>query len=317
MAPHSDARPDRPRALVTGASGFTGQYVVEELERAGFEVHGLARHPGGQLPDERLKLVELVDREAIREAVADGGYDAVVHLAAIAFVAHGDADAIYRSNIVGTRNLLEALAGAGRSPRVVVLASSANIYGNATVESIHEEVAPAPANDYAVSKLAMELMASLWKDRLPIVIARPFNYTGIGQGESFLIPKIVSHFQRREARIELGNLKVWRDFSDVRDVARAYAELVRLAPVNETVNLCSGNAYSLDDILTMMIRISGHEIDVAVNPKFVRENEVVRLVGDRSKLERLTKLDHVTPIEETLEWMYRASAGHRMDTALS
>lgn len=316
MALLSEAMSGRPRALVTGASGFTGQYVAEELERAGFEVHGLARHAGGQLAGERLKLVELVDREAIREAVADDGYDAVVHLAAVAFVAHGDADAIYRSNIVGTRNLLEALAGASRPPRVVVLASSANIYGNATVESIHEEVPPAPANDYAVSKLAMELMASLWKERLPIVIARPFNYTGVGQGENFVIPKIVSHFQRRDARIELGNLKVWRDFSDVRDVARAYVELVRLAPVNETVNLCSGSAYSLDDILTMMTRISGHEMDVAVNPKFVRENEVVRLIGDRSKFERLTKLDYVTPFEETLEWMYRAGADRQFDSAL-
>ena len=127
-------------------------------------------------------------------------------------------------------------------PGAVLLASSANIYGNAPVEVIDESVAPAPANDYAVSKLAMEYMARLWMDRLPIVITRPFNYTGVGQAPQFLLPKIVGHFQRGERVIELGNIDVERDFSDVRTVASAYA-VAPHAPAGEVFNVCSGVAF--------------------------------------------------------------------------
>ena len=243
----------RPRVLVTGGRGFTGRYVTRELERAGYEVVGLS-HDGDAATGE---AVDILDRNALRKAVARIAPDAVVHLAAIAFVAHGDVDAIYRVNVLGTRNLLEALAALPVPPGIVVLASSANIYGNAAVEPITEAVLPAPANDYAVSKLAMEYMAKLWMDKLPIVVARPFNYTGVGQSEQFLLPKIVAHFRRGERTIELGNTGVSRDFSDVRDVARAYAKLVEARPAGATFNLCSGVGRSLDEALELMAGIAG------------------------------------------------------------
>ena len=296
------SRSDKPRALLTGCHGFTGRYVAAELEAAGYEVVGLAHD--GDPPADGVLRANLLDRDAVRRVVAEARADAVVHLAAIAFVAHGDVDEIYRTNIVGTRNLLAALADAEQKPRSVVLASSANIYGNSEVEPIDEDAPAAPANDYAVSKLAMEQMARLWLDRLPVTILRPFNYTGVGQSESFLVPKIVARFQQKAKTIELGNTDVARDFSDVRDVARAYAAIVAKAPVGQVVNVCSGVAHTLDDVLALMAEIAGYTIEVRVNPAFVRSNEVKRLVGSSAKLRALTGLQTATALRSTLAWMF-------------
>lgn len=294
----------RPRALLTGRSGFTGHYVARELEQAGYEVVGLSNH--GEHDELGSIKANLLDRKAVHQAVASVRPDVVLHLAAIAFVAHGDVDEMYRVNVVGTRNLLDALVSAEYKPGLVVLASSANIYGNADVEPITEDTPPAPANDYAVSKLAMEYMAQLWMDKLPIVITRPFNYTGVGQSEQFLIPKIVAHFRRRARVIELGNVQVARDFSDVRDVARAYAAIVKAAPAGEVLNICSGVGYSLGDVLDMMAEVAGYRIEVRVNPAFVRSNDVARLVGSHSKLTERTGWLEQYSLPQTLAWQYQA-----------
>jgi nucleoside-diphosphate-sugar epimerase len=294
------------RALVTGIAGFTGRYVAQELRQAGYEVVGLAS-PGNEREPGTV-AVDLTDRAAVMAAVESLQPDVVVHLAAIAFVGHSDVDQIYRVNVVGTRNLLEALAAAGKKPQAVLVASSANIYGNTDVEVIHEEVPAAPANDYAVSKLAMEYMVRLWMDKLPIVMVRPFNYTGVGQAENFLLPKIVAHFKRREARIELGNLHVWRDFSDVRVVAASYRHLLAAGPAaaGRVFNVSSGKAYSLGEAIGMMGAIAGYEIEVQVNPAFVRANEVVRLTGDNRRLQSVVGTIEPPPLEQTLRWMYQA-----------
>jgi GDP-6-deoxy-D-talose 4-dehydrogenase len=299
VASHFDQ--PKPVALVTGSEGFTGHYLVAELRRAGYEVVGLTHAP------DHGKVADLCDREAVRQVVHDVSPDVVVHLAAIAFVAHGDAEAIYRTNVVGTRNLLEALASLSRPPRAVLLASSANIYGNSDVEVLVEETVPAPANDYAVSKLAMEYMASLWMDRLPIILARPFNYTGVGQSDKFLLPKIVNHFRDRAPVIELGNTNVARDFQDVRFVVNAYRRLLETkSAAGQVVNLCSGEAHSLMSVVNMLEDMAGYRIDVRVNPAFVRANDVLRLTGSNLKLESLIGPLDIIPLRSTLEWMYSA-----------
>ena len=295
-------RSDAPRALVTGLGGFTGDYLAQSLRAAGYRVFGTAHDAEATGVD--TYRVDLCDRAELAKVVADVQPDVVAHLAAIAFVAHGDADAIYRTNVVGTRNLLEALATHGKRPNAVLLASSANIYGNAAVEIIDESVEPNPANDYAVSKLAMEYMARLWHDKLPIIVARPFNYTGVGQSSQFLLPKIVGHFQRGERVIELGNIDVERDFSDVRRVVDAYRRLLQLAPAGGVFNVCSGRAVSLKSVIATMEQIAGYSIEVRVNPAFVRANEVRRLQGDGSRLQAAVgPLDDI-PLETTLRWMF-------------
>lgn len=295
------------KVLITGVTGFTGRYMAEELTAQGYEVHGLSyRQPNGALPASvaAIHCCSLDDIEALQMLLAEIRPTYVVHLAAVSFVAHADADAIYKANLLGTRHLLEALRTTSVRPEAVLLTSSANVYGNAT-EGVLDETAPfAPANDYAVSKAAMEYMARLYQSRLPLIISRPFNYTGVGQAEQFLIPKIVAHTRRRAEIIELGNLDVARDFCDVRQVAHAYRLLLETpAAIGETVNICSGTAYTLQYVLEQAAAISGHCLEVRVNPAFVRSADVKNLFGCRTKLDSL--IGDLPPIElkDTLHWM--------------
>lgn len=294
------------RVLLTGANGFTGRYMQAELQAHGYEVIGLGRPTSGNPMQDGSSLlaVDLRDQDALARLMAEVRPELVIHLAAMAFVGHGGASDFYNVNLIGTRNLLEALASSAVMPERVLLASSANVYGNASAGVLNEATPAAPANDYAVSKLAMEYVAKLWMGRLPIVLTRPFNYTGIGQAENFLIPKIVAHFRRRESSIELGNTAVWRDFSDVRAVVQAYRRLLSAeGAVGETVNVCSGEAHSLGEVISMCENITGHSLTVKVNPAFVRQNEVKVLRGDNSLLQQLIGPWSSPALEQTLGWM--------------
>jgi len=306
-APSPVLQPDKEgagkRALVTGLRGFTGHYVAQELAAAGYRVFGTAS--AAETSGSDIFNVDLCDRAALAAVVEQVQPDVVVHLAAISFVAHADIEQIYRVNVVGTRNLLEALAAQRHRPSAVLLASSANIYGNAG-GVLDELVAPAPANDYAVSKLSMEYMARLWADKLPLITVRPFNYTGVGQGENFLLPKIVSHFRRAESVIELGNLAVARDFNDVRNVAASYRRLLQLSPAGQAFNVCTGHAHTLGDVIDMMGAIAGYRIEVRVNPAFVRANDVLTLVGNNAKLNSAIGALEPIALLDTLRWMYAA-----------
>jgi nucleoside-diphosphate-sugar epimerase len=289
------------RALITGIPGFTGRYVAAALESAGYQVFGTCygEHSAG----ETVFSVDLCDPVRLGEVVAAVEPQLVVHLAAVSFVAHDNVDAIYRTNVVGTRNLLAALAKHAPTVESILLASSANIYGNSTASPLTENTLPNPANDYAVSKLAMEYMAKLWEDKLPLFVVRPFNYTGVGQSTDFLLPKIVEHFKRRSTVIELGNLDVWRDFGDVRRVAQAYTKLLAAKPIGKTINICTGQTHSLREVLAMMEGMTGLHPEIRVNPAFVRQNEVRVLSGNNQLLKSLIGEWSGLPLEETLRWM--------------
>lgn len=287
-------------ALITGINGFTGRYVAAELSAAGYRVFGLGATPF-EGPD--YYQVDLMDVPALTDAINLIKPNVVVHLAAIAYVGHGDADAFYNINLLGTRNLLQALSLSDSNLDGVLLVSSANVYGNGTPGKLSETTLPNPANDYAVSKLAMEYMARIWVDKLPLFITRPFNYTGVGQTENFLLPKIVKHFKARAPIIELGNIDVWRDFTDVRALSKAYVKLLQAKPYGEVINICSGRTYSLRKVIELCEKITGHHIEIQVNPAFVRANEVKTLSGDTTKLELYIPDWNVPPLEETLRWM--------------
>ena len=297
------------KALITGISGFTGRYMAEELAAHGYEVHGLSYRPlHGELPASitAIHCCSLNEPQKLRDLLLELRPSHVVHLAAVSFVAHTDADAIYQANLIGTRNLLEALRLIERHLATVILASSANVYGN--TEGVLDETVPlAPTNDYAVSKAAMEYLARLYQQQLPLIITRPFNYTGIGQPEQFLIPKIVAHTRRRSEVIELGNLDIARDFCDVRHVVRAYRRLLEVPEaIGQTVNICSGTAHTLQYVLQQAALISGHPLEVRVNPAYIRSSDVKNLFGSNAKLTRLVGDLQPIPLSETLRWMIEA-----------
>ena len=268
------------KILLTGADGFTGRPFALAASAAGHEIVSLQAN--------------LTNATAVAQEVSQLGPEAVVHLAAISFVGHADNSAFYTVNVVGTTNLLAALAALPVSPRKVLLASSANVYGNCDASPITEEQRPAPVNHYAMSKLAMEYMAHSYAEKLPIVVTRPFNYTGPGQAVNFVIPKLVDHFARGAASIALGNLNVEREFNDVQMVCSVYLQLLKHGEPGETYNVCSGQPYTLQHVLNLLTRITGHSIKIEVNPAFLRIHEVHRLCGSPLKLQRILQKHNAT-----------------------
>ena len=279
------------KLLVTGADGFTGRHFVTSARACEHEVVALQAN--------------LNDRDALIREVTHVAPEAVVHLAAISFVGHADASAFYVANVIGTLNLLEALAAAAQRPRSVLLASSANVYGNCEQSPITEAQPPAPINHYAMSKLAMEYMARTYLDRLPLFFVRPFNYTGPGQAESFVIPKLIAHFGRRAEAVELGNFDVEREFNDVRFVCEVYLQLLQKAKSGEVYNVCTGNPITLKSVVALLTQITGHRLRVNVNTAFVRNNEIHRLCGFPAKLENCIGHLSYPTLEETLKWMLK------------
>jgi GDP-6-deoxy-D-talose 4-dehydrogenase len=295
--------------LVTGAQGFTAQYLVPRLFAANAEVHGLSR-PGvvGGCPDNVTQHeVDLTDMDGLTRVVRDIRPDVVVHLAGISFVAHSNASEIYTSNLIGSRNLLQALSDAELDLSSVLLASSANVYGNQQAGVLTEQTPTQPVNDYGISKLAMEHVARLFADSLPITIVRPFNYTGVGQSTDFVIPKIIDHVRRRVPTIQLGNLDVERDFSDVRGVVDCYMRLLSSQQATgRTFNVCSGRGSTLKQVIELAQRLSGHELAIETNPALVRGNEVKTLYGDNHELRDAIGDLRMPPLESTLKWMIEA-----------
>ncbi|MDM0114688.1 GDP-mannose 4,6-dehydratase [Variovorax sp. J22R133] len=293
------------KILLTGSDGFTGKPFAEYAVSLGHEIVALQSN--------------LTSREELFNEIKEATPDAVVHLAAISFVGHADEKEFYAINVLGTTNLLDALVQLKVAPSKVLLASSANIYGNTDQSPIVETLSPAPVNHYAMSKLAMEYMARTYQDRLRLVITRPFNYTGPGQDRNFIIPKLAFHFAHRKPSIALGNLNVEREFNDVQLVCSAYMELLNHGEPGETYNVCSGQPYELQSIIDKFSSLTGHSLKVRIDSALVRANEVHRLCGNPAKLTALLakrgRLLDAPPIESTLRRMLLAENASALSTA--
>ena len=284
----------KPRTiLLTGASGFTGLHLSRLARAIGHHVIPLKAN--------------LNDAKAREEEVLAIKPDWVAHLAGISFVASKDQEAFYRVHALGTGNLLQSIAKLEQKPSKILLASSATVYGNSLNPFSEESQTLAPIDHYALSKVAMEDMAKTFFDSLPIVIARPFNYTGTGQKSNFLIPKLIDHFANKKEVIELGNLNIEREFNDVSMICEAYLGLLQWGIPNETYNVCTGHARSLQHVVDTLIHLTQHALEIKVNPVFVRASEVHRMCGDPKKLQRIFKdqgiILKIPSLENTLRSM--------------
>lgn len=298
--------------LVTGGSGFTGRHLIAHLKQQGHRVVALASRPAGADAHYQVPLEDpVLAKESLDRIMQTENPVRVFHLAALSFVGHPTPLDFYAVNVLGTQHLLEACCTLSTPPRVLI-ASSANVYGANASGQVSEQIAPAPVNHYAASKLAMEHIASTYAGVLPLLLVRPFNYTGPGQAEHFLVPKIVAHFQRRMEEIELGNLDVSRDFSDVRDIVAAYAEILADWPGSrqsgQVVNLGSGQATPLREILTTIEALTQHRMQVSVNPAFVRSNEIALLCADTTRLQTWSGYRPRYSLKATLRDMLEAPA---------
>lgn len=289
--------------LVTGGSGFTGRYLIAHLKRQGHHVVALASQPCGA---DETHHIDLNESDALTDMVSRVSPQQVYHLAALSFVGHPTPLDFYRVNVLGTETLLNALSVLSTLPRVLVI-SSANVYGANGQAVIDESVLPAPVNHYANSKLAMEHIVRTYASRLPLLIARPFNYTGPSQAVHFLVPKIVQHIQQREPYIELGNINVSRDFSDVRDVVAIYSHLINYWPSEAAsgsiINVGSGESVSLQALIKILEDLTGHHIEIKMNPAFVRSNEIHDLKACTKRLTRWVPSMSRYSLYDTLEAM--------------
>lgn len=292
------------KILLTGFSGFTGRYILQFAVQMGLDIDCLSEDG-----TPKSKPINLLDYYSVRERVRETRPTSIIHLAAISHVQHEPASDFYAVNIGGTRNLLQALSELPSSSLTNnIFASSANIYGNSQQMDLDEKTPLLPVNDYGLSKKGMEELLFLWKGKIPITITRPFNYTGRGQDESFLIPKIVRAFKQKQEKLELGNLKVSRDFSDVRFIASAYLTLACKKSSFRILNLCSGNLISLEDVISTCSALTNHKLEVISNQKFLRKNEILKLRGNKTEMLKCLGYESAYSMMDTLTWMLSKGA---------
>lgn len=282
--------------LITGATGFAGGHLVESLAGS----HRLVGWGRGTPRPESAHLVEwqvvdLLDRSRVRSAIASLRPATVFHLAGAPQVAESwrDTTKPLAGNVLATSHLLDAIRRAGLTCRVVVT-GSATVYAPSDTP-INEEDAVAPASPYALSKLAQEQLAmrAFADDGLDIVIVRPFNHTGPRQPPAFVAPSMARQIALIEKGdvepvIRVGNLEARRDFTDVRDVVRAYAALAARGNGGEIYNVGSGVGRSIQSLLDALRSRSRVEVRVEVDPDRLRPTETTALVADTTRLRDCT-----------------------------
>ena len=301
------------RFLVTGAAGFVGHHLTRQLISGGHQVTGLV-HPEDPAAKSlalgvSVTPVDILDDGAVFQVIRDVAPEAIVHLAAFSNPEGSltKATETLMTNIIGTQNLLAAALDSGGSPRVLLVGSSQQ-YGrvDSSEQPIREERAQEPLTPYAVSKSSQELLGRLFflSDKLSVYLTRSFNHTGPGQAEGYVCSsfarQVVEAEKGGEAIIRVGNLEARRDFTDVRDVARAYQAILESGQAGRAYNVCSAKAVSIRDILETLIELSEARVEVQVDSDRYHALDAPLLVGDHSRLREDTGWVPETSLRETL-----------------
>ena len=287
------------RALVTGAHGFVGRHLVEHLRAMGDDVEGCDRSDGS---------VDIVDLSSVQAAVNRIRPEVVYHLAGWSDVGGSWAAPVdvFRANAEGTLNLLLACAESGVER--VLAVSSADVYGIVREDElpIHENAPLRPVTPYAASKVAADYLSlQAWLgSRLPVLRARAFNHLGPGQLPRFVAPALAERIARNELDggtvVPVGNLSARRDFTDVRDVVRAYRLLVDRGEPGEVYNVCSGRAVSVQELAEALLRMARQPMQLTPDPALERPIDVPVLLGDYSRLRKATGWEPEIALDQTL-----------------
>ncbi len=287
------------RVFVTGGHGFVGSHLIEHLQDLGDEVIAPDQHE-----------VDLADQEGLITSVTRAAPDAIIHLAALAHVGESWADPArtFNVNAVGTLHLLEAARRVTPLPRVLLI-GSAEVYGPVSPEEVPltEEHRLNPATPYAASKVAAEFLGMQYCSGfgVPVIRSRSFNHIGPGQATRFLVADIAGRIADAVKTgsadpIRVGNITTQRDYTDVRDVVRAYRLLVTDGLAGEVYNVCSGVGVSGETMAQRMFELADVKLNIEIDPALVRPVDVPVLVGDNSRLKQATGWQPQIPLDETL-----------------
>jgi GDP-4-dehydro-6-deoxy-D-mannose reductase len=303
------------RVLITGSDGFVGPHIEKALRSvcgAGTKIVATSKAGGVHPLFGKMQALDVTDATAVQATIARNDPTHVLHLAAIAAVgaASTDPETAWTVHVGGTRNVAQAILDC--APRCWLLnVGSGLIYGETAKSGrpLDENSTPAPVDDYGVTKAAADLaLGALVRRGLKVVRLRPFNHTGAGQTEAFVIPAFAMQIARIEAGqiepvLRVGNLDAERDFLDVRDVARAYALTVQRTDSLEPgviLNIASGIPCRIDDMLQTLLAQSHVAITVEHDPARMRASDLPRIIGDATLARKLLKWSPEYSLDDTL-----------------
>lgn len=297
------------RVLVTGAGGFVGRHVLNELKAQGHEpVAGTLKSES--LSDTETLALDICDPDQVKMAFRSHTWDGVIHLAAISHVgaAEKSPGKLVDVNVTGTGNLLHALSLAEKKPRFIFVSSS-QVFSTPTLSTALDELSPTlPETPYGWSKLAAENLCQLYRSMgLDTVIVRPFNHIGPGQLPSFVVSGLASRIKATPngGVLKVGNLETFRDFTDVRDVARAYCLILEAKNPSPLYVLGSGKCLMIKDILNAFLELSGKTLQIETDASLLRKVDPPRFMAKASRAEIDLKWLPQRNLNDTLEEIYR------------